>query len=88
MTYEWNEGERKFSLEEDGLLYEEGEPGNSAPQEGLIPGFVASEIFRLVHEVHELKVERTHREAAERQRDDKAEEIRCLRAELRLRARE
>jgi len=79
MTYEWTEGGRKFSLDENGFLYEEGEPGNSAPQEGSIPGFVASEIFRLNHE---MKVERAHREAAERQRDDKADEIRCLRAEL------
>jgi len=39
---------------------------------------VAREILRLARE---LKVERGHREAAERQRDDKAEEIRCLRAE-------
>jgi hypothetical protein len=81
----WEEDGETFSVEETGGGRPEGVSAivldgprfpHTFPDSGEAP--LAREILRLAHE---LRVEQLRGNAAERQRDDKAEEIRCLRAE-------
>jgi len=53
--YEWKEGSREFAMDAEGLLVEEGAPGE-APQSGHVPPFVVREILRLAGLVGEWEM--------------------------------